>query len=61
MRFYPQTALEKAGGVYRSNTSPWTPHIVIDRGLVTGQNPGSALEAGKVTVERLKSQSRLKG
>jgi putative intracellular protease/amidase len=57
MKFYPQTALEQAGGVYRSNTSPWTSNVVIDRELVTGQNPGSALDVGKAIVERLKSRS----
>lgn len=57
MKFYPQTALEQAGGVYRSNTSPWTSNVVIDRELVTGQNPGSALDVGKAIVERLKPQS----
>ncbi|MBV4521145.1 type 1 glutamine amidotransferase domain-containing protein [Pseudomonas sp. SWRI74] len=61
MKFYPQTALEQAGGVYSSNTSPWTSHVVIDRELVTGQNPGSALDLGKVILERLKTQSQAKG
>ncbi|MNL08921.1 hypothetical protein D3C87_1296610 [compost metagenome] len=61
MKFYPQTALEQAGGVYSSNTSPWTSHIVIDRELVTGQNPGSALDVGKVILDRLTSQSQAKG
>lgn len=61
MKFYPQTALEQAGGVYSSNTSPWTSHIIIDRELVTGQNPGSALDVGKVILDRLKSQSQAKG
>jgi putative intracellular protease/amidase len=61
MKFYPQTALEKAGGSYSSNTTPWTPHVVVDRELVTGQNPGSALEVGKVILERLESRSRPKG
>jgi putative intracellular protease/amidase len=57
MKFYPQTALEQAGGVYRSNTSPWASNVVIDRELVTGQNPGSALDVGKAIVERLKPRS----
>ncbi|UCP11799.1 type 1 glutamine amidotransferase domain-containing protein [Pseudomonas sp. MM213] len=57
MKFYPQTALEHAGGVYRSNTSPWASNVVIDRELVTGQNPGSALDVGKAIVERLKPRS----
>lgn len=61
MKFYPQTALEKAGGEYSSNTSPWTAHVVVDRELVTGQNPGSALGVGKVILERLKSRNPPKG
>jgi len=61
MKFYPQTALEQAGGVYSSNSLPWTSHVVIDRELVTGQNPGSALDVGKVILDRLKSQSQPKG
>lgn len=54
MKFYPQTALQQAGGRYSSNTSPWTSHVVTDRELVTGQNPASALEVGQVLIERLK-------
>ncbi|WP_085686904.1 MULTISPECIES: type 1 glutamine amidotransferase domain-containing protein [unclassified Pseudomonas] len=54
MKFYPQTALEKAGGVFSSNTSPWASHVVVDRELITGQNPASALGVGKTLVERLK-------
>jgi putative intracellular protease/amidase len=54
MKFYPQTALEKAGGVYSSNTENWTPYVVVDRELITGQNPASATEVGKVLLGRLK-------
>ncbi|NVZ17571.1 MULTISPECIES: type 1 glutamine amidotransferase domain-containing protein [unclassified Pseudomonas] len=60
MKFYPQTALEQSGGVYSSNTSPWASHVVVDRELVTGQNPGSALDVGKAIVERLKAPSPVK-
>ncbi|MNM68675.1 Molecular chaperone Hsp31 and glyoxalase 3 [compost metagenome] len=54
MKFYPQTALEKAGGLYSSNTENWTPNVVVDRELITGQNPTSATEVGKVLLGRLK-------
>ncbi|WP_030130998.1 type 1 glutamine amidotransferase domain-containing protein [Pseudomonas sp. QTF5] len=54
MKFYPQTALEKAGGIYSSNSSNWTPNVVIDRELITGQNPASAIEVGKALLDRLK-------
>jgi putative intracellular protease/amidase len=32
---------------------PWAPHVVSDRGLVTGQNPGSSEAAATVTAELL--------
>lgn len=54
MKFYPQTALEQAGANYSSNASPWTAHRVIDRELITGQNPASALQVGQAILERLK-------
>ncbi|WP_448090017.1 type 1 glutamine amidotransferase domain-containing protein [Pseudomonas azerbaijanoccidentalis] len=54
MKFYPQTALEKAGGSYSSNTENWAPYVVVDRELITGQNPASATEVGKALLGRLK-------
>ena len=54
MKFYPQTALQRAGARFSSNTTPWTSHVVVDRELITGQNPASALEVGQRLVERLK-------
>ncbi|MGB3125829.1 MAG: type 1 glutamine amidotransferase domain-containing protein [Pseudomonas sp.] len=53
MKFFPQTALQQAAGIYSSNTTPWTSHVVIDRELVTGQNPASALDVGKAILTRL--------
>ncbi len=32
---------------------PWAPHVIVDRGLVTGQNPGSSEAAATATVELL--------
>ncbi|WP_237561439.1 hypothetical protein [Frateuria defendens] len=54
MKFYPQTALEQAGVRYSSNTAPWTPNMVVDRELITGQNPASALEVGQEVLKHLK-------
>ncbi|MGF3091609.1 type 1 glutamine amidotransferase domain-containing protein [Cronobacter sakazakii] len=53
MKFYPQTALEQAGGQYSSNTEPFTSHIVTDRELITGQNPASATAVAQALLERL--------
>ena len=54
MKFYPQTALQHAGGIYSSNEVPFTPHMVTDRELITGQNPASALEVAGEMLKRLK-------
>ncbi|MET1080798.1 MAG: type 1 glutamine amidotransferase domain-containing protein [Pseudomonas sp.] len=54
MKFYPQTALQQAGGHYGSNASAWAPFMVVDRELITGQNPASALPVAKALLERLK-------
>jgi putative intracellular protease/amidase len=54
MKFYPQTALQQAGGDYRSNAAPWSANMVIDRELITGQNPASALDVGRALLQRLK-------
>ncbi|MGF6401364.1 putative intracellular protease/amidase [Pseudomonas frederiksbergensis] len=55
MKFYPQTALERAGGQYQSNQSPWTSNVVIDRELITGQNPASAAAVGQAILQRFKN------
>ncbi len=54
MKFYPQTALAQAGVQYRSNASPWQPNVVVDRELITGQNPASAIGVAKELLARLK-------
>jgi putative intracellular protease/amidase len=53
MKYFPQTALEQAGGNY-SGTSPWAAHMVVDRELITGQNPASTLKVGTELLKRLK-------
>ncbi|WP_234005080.1 type 1 glutamine amidotransferase domain-containing protein [Cronobacter turicensis] len=53
MKFYPQTALEQAGGKYSSNSEPFMSHIVTDRELITGQNPASATAVAQALLERL--------
>lgn len=54
MKFYPQTALQQAGGAYSSNTVPFTSNVVIDRELITGQNPASAVGVANEMLKRLK-------
>lgn len=52
MKFYPQTALEKAGLKF-SKSPNWQGNIVTDRELITGQNPASAPLVGKELLVRL--------
>lgn len=33
--------LKSLGAIFSSATDPWQPHVVVDRGLLTGQNPAS--------------------
>jgi len=54
MKFYPQTALQAAGAKYQSNTAPWRSKVVVDRELITGQNPASAVDVAKELLQRLK-------
>ena len=54
MKFYPQSALQQAGVRYSSNTAPWTANVVVDRELITGQNPASAVGVAKELLSRLK-------
>jgi len=58
MKFYPQIALQQAGALFSSNTTPWKGHVG-NRELITGQNPASALEVGQRFVERLKMEKNL--
>ncbi len=53
MKFYPQTALEAAGARHLSNQTPFSPNVVIDRELITGQNPASAPAVAQALIERL--------
>jgi putative intracellular protease/amidase len=52
MKFYPQTALELAGGEYSQSSELWYPNVVIDRELITGQNPASAVNVAKEIINQ---------
>ena len=52
MKFYPQTALELAGGEYSQSSEVWHPNVVIDRELITGQNPASAVNVAQEILSR---------
>jgi len=53
MKYLPQTALEQAGGKYQSALLPWGNNVVVDRELITGQNPESTLGVANELLKRL--------
>ncbi len=54
MKFYPEDALTRAGGQFSQAEAPFTEHVVVDRELITGQNPASALAVARELLSRLK-------
>lgn len=53
--FYPATALANAGGTVTA-AKIWTPHVVIDRELITAQQPFSDKVFSEALVKALNSQ-----
>lgn len=54
MKFYPQDALTQAGGQFSQAEVPFAGHVVVDRELITGQNPASAPAVAQELLSRLK-------
>ena len=40
MAWFLDTALKNAGAVFDDGPAAWVSHVVADRNLITGQNPG---------------------
>lgn len=53
MKFYPENALALAGGNYSKAESLWHSQVVVDRELITGQNPASALAVANELLKKL--------
>lgn len=53
--FYPAKAMAGAGGAM-SYAKEWMPNVVVDRELITGQNPFSDKALAKALVQRLDSR-----
>jgi len=53
--FYPANAMAGAGG-QMNYANAWTPHVVVDRELITGQNPFSDNALAKALVESLEKR-----
>jgi putative intracellular protease/amidase len=56
VQFYPVNALAEAGAHVDTSTN-WHPNVVVDRELITGQQPMSAEEFGNTLVSKLNGGS----
>lgn len=54
LQFYPAKAMAGAGGDM-NYVQAWQPHVVVDRELITGQNPFSDKALAKALLEQLES------
>jgi putative intracellular protease/amidase len=52
------TALKNAGAVFVDGPAAWTSHVVVDRNLITGQNPGSTEATADAVIKKLLAPAR---
>lgn len=53
MSWYLDTALKNAGAVFDDAPAAWVSHVVVDRNLITGQNPGSSESVADAVLKSL--------
>jgi putative intracellular protease/amidase len=53
MKFYPQDALVAAGARFSEARDPASSYVIIDRELITGENPASASAVAKALLHKL--------
>ncbi len=51
-------ALKNAGAVFDDAPSAWVSHVVVDRNLITGQNPGSTEATADAVIKKLRAPAR---
>jgi len=51
--WYVESALKNAGAVFDHAALPWTSHVVVDRNLITSQNPMSSEAGADAVLQRL--------
>jgi putative intracellular protease/amidase len=51
--WYVDTALKNAGAVFDDGPSAWVSHVVVDRNLITGQNPNSTEATADAVLKAL--------
>ena len=55
MAWLLDVALKNAGAVFDDGPSAWVSHVVVDRNLITGQNPGSTEATADAVIKRLQA------
>ena len=53
MPWYVEAALKNRGAIFDDGDAAWVSHVVIDRNLITAQNPGSTDAAAYAMLKRL--------
>ena len=53
MAWYLESALKNRGAIFDDGDAAWVSHVVIDRNLITAQNPGSSEAAADAVLKRL--------
>jgi putative intracellular protease/amidase len=55
MPWYLEAAVKNRGAIFDDGDAAWVSHVVVDRNLITGQNPGSAEAAAGAQLKRLRA------
>ncbi len=58
MAWLLDVALKNAGAVSDDGPSAWISHVVVDRNLITGQNPGSTEATADAVIKKLRAPAR---
>jgi putative intracellular protease/amidase len=58
MEWLLDIALKNAGAVFDDGPSAWVSHVVVDRNLITGQNPGSTEATADAVIKKLRAPAR---
>jgi len=53
-----EAALKNRGAVFDHAPAAWTSHVVVDRTLITGQNPASAVAVADAMLKRVDARGR---
>jgi len=58
MAWLLDVALKNAGAVFDDGPAAWISHVVVDRNLITGQNPGSTEATADAVIKKLLAPAR---